>query len=206
MDTFSVVLNSSLNFISLFLPHVEVKEPYLPPLSPFPSLRSISSSSESSEQLIEHRWWMGVDWWQITGRLIDTAVSLCPPSLPSPPPPAFLVTAQKSIKVQISLWRSHSLNSKILCRRWLPAVYNHILPIYLLQYVFLKKCFPIAEATAHTVPPLYSPAQQGRFVSAVLGKSVHFLSTPWLRTSSVFPVGLAGSHANPQPDSFKSFI
>lgn len=89
---------------------MEVKEPYLPPLSPFPSLRSIYSSSDSSEQLIEHRWWMGVDRWQIAGRLIDTAISLCPPSLRSPP--AFLVTAQKSIKVQISLSRSRGWSFK----------------------------------------------------------------------------------------------
>lgn len=122
---------------------MEVKEPYLPPLSPFPSLRSISSSSDSSEQLIEHRWWMGVDWWQIAGRLIDTAVSLRPPSLRSPPP-AFLVTAQKSIKVQIVSQGAavDHLNSKILCKGWLTAVYNHILPIYLLQYVVLKNIFP----------------------------------------------------------------
>lgn len=147
---------------------------------------------------------MGVDWWQITGRLIDTAVSLHLPSLRSPPP-AFLFTAQKSIKVQISLSQgaaSDYLNSKILCRRWLKAVYIHILAIYLLQYVFPNKYFSMAEATAHSVLPLYSSPLQERSISAVLGKSVYFLASPWLRMSSVFPLGLADSHANLQPDSF----
>lgn len=181
---------------------MEVKEPYLPPLSPFPSLRSISSSSDSSEQLIEHRWWMGVDWWQIAGRLIDTAVSLRPPSLRSPP--AFLVAAQKSIKVAISLSRSRGWSFKF--RNTLQEMAHSCLQSYFAHLSSLicvfKTHFPIAEVTARTVPLLYSPVRQECSISAVLGKSVHFLAFPWLRTSSVFPVGLAGSHANPQPDSF----
>lgn len=70
-------LNSSWSFFVVILSQGKESPLSVGTLPPFPSFYSIYPFSDNTEQLIEHRWWMGADWWEIAGlMLIDTAVSL----------------------------------------------------------------------------------------------------------------------------------